>query len=161
MSLKNEEIVIRKATIKDIPSLIKMMMSIAKFERKLNSLKNADKKTLKFFSENLAKWLAEKDYYFFIAYSNDKPVGYIFGWKEYISEAYRNPYVGYICDCYIDEKQRGKGISRKLFEILTSEFKKIGLKELKLIVLSNSPAVQIWEKMGFKEEYKEMRLLLK
>jgi len=28
--------------------------------------------------------VSRKRLLFFIAYSNDKPVGYIFGWKEYI-----------------------------------------------------------------------------
>jgi len=52
-------------------------------------------------------------------------------------------------------RSREVRISRKLFEILTSEFKKIGLKELKLIVLSNSPAVQIWEKMDLRKNIKK------
>jgi ribosomal protein S18 acetylase RimI-like enzyme len=156
-----QSMIIRKAGMKDITSLKEMMLELAKYEHKISKLKTANSRTSKFISENLPKWLSKKDYFIFIAEDNNKTIGYIFGWKEYVSEAFRNAYVGYICDCYVSEKYRGKGISRKLLEILLKQFRKIGLKEAKLTVLSANPAVNIWNKIGFKEENKEMRLLLR
>ena len=151
---------IRKATKKDSSSLKDMMMALAKYEHDITSLKTANSETEKFISKYIPEWLAKEDHFIYIAEDNNKDIGYIFGWKEYVSEAYRNAYVGYICDCYVDEKQRGKGIAKKLVDRLLKQFKDIGLKEAKLIVLKDSPAVQVWNKLGFKEEYTEMRLIL-
>jgi ribosomal protein S18 acetylase RimI-like enzyme len=151
--------IIRKATKKDRLVLEKMFMELARYEHRLNKLKTADKKTQDFLSKNLPRWLTQKNYFIFIAEEGKKPIGYIFGWKEYISEAYRNPHVGYICDCYVNPEHRGNCVGKKLVARLLSEFKKLGLKEAKLTVLSCNPACKIWERLGFKEEYKEMRKL--
>jgi ribosomal protein S18 acetylase RimI-like enzyme len=151
---------IRKAVKKDIPALIELFMALAKNESKISHLKRADKKTREFFAKGLPKWIPRKNNVLLIAEDKDKPVGYIFGWKEYISEEYKNPYVGYICECYVDKKYRGQGIAQRLLEKINSSFKKMGLKEAKLIVGSKNPSRKVWEHLGFKEEYKEMRKLL-
>jgi len=151
---------IRQATKKDIPKLKEMMMSLARFEHKITSLKTANRTTQSFLANYLPKWISSKKYIIYIAEEKDKIAGFVFGWKEDVTAAYRNRYVGYICDCYVEEKYRGKGFGKALTNRLLAKFKKMGIKEAKLIVLSKSPSVDVWKNLGFCEEYKEMRKLL-
>lgn len=151
---------IRKATERDFDVLLENMFNICIYESKLSPVKVANKKTRAFLKKNLKSWITSKKYIFLVAEIDGKIEGYILGWKEYISEAFRNSYVGYICDCYVSESYRGKSIGKKLVKAITLEFKKIGIKELKLTVLTNSVSVKIWEKLGFKNVYSEMRRLI-
>ena len=49
----------------------------------------------------------------------------------------------------VDETYRGKGISQRLFNKLTEEFKKDGIEKFKVVVGSNLlPACRFYEKMG-------------
>ena len=154
------EVKIRPATPKDSNILLEMMFNICTYESKLSPVKIANEKTKKFLKKNLKTWITNKKYIFLVAEVDKKIAGYILGWKEYVSEAFRNNYVGYICDCYIDESFRGQSIGRKLTESITLKFKKLGLKEIKLTVLTNSISAKIWEKLGFENIYYEMRKLI-
>ncbi len=154
------EVKIRKATLKDRDTLLKMMFKICIYESKISPVKVANSRTKYFLKKNINSWITNKEYLFLVAEIEDNIEGYIFGWREYVTEACRNNYVGYICDCYVNEKFRKQAICKKLIEEITTKFKKKKIKELKLIALKGSISVKIWKKIGFKEIYSEMRKVL-
>ena len=63
---------------------------------------------------------------------------------------------------YTVPEYRGKGINRRIIEVLMDWAKENGLLELRLTVYhDNFPAIKAYEKVGFQEHLNEMRLRLK
>ncbi len=151
--------IIKKATKKDIPILLKFMMELQDLEHGLSNRIRADKKTKDFFKNIfIAKRINNPDYKFLIAWEDKKPVGICTGWKEYISPSYKNEYVGYVCQLIVCSEHRKKGIGKELLKKLASEFKQMGIKELKLeVALKNKKSIAFWKTLGFENLYLQMR----
>jgi len=151
--------IIKKATRKDLQVLLKYMMDLQDHEHKLCNRVRADAKTRELFEKRfIKKRIANPDYIFLIAWEGDQPAGIATGWNENVSNAYKNEYVGYICQLIVDPKFRGKGVGKKLAERITEEFKSMGIKELKIEVLhNNQSSVKFWKKFGFEDMYRHMR----
>ena len=148
---------IRKACVKDVPKLVELAMQLQKIENSFSSRVVCGQKTKEFFEMVFSKYLNDKDHIYLIA--EEKGImGLAFGWKENIHPIYKNEFVGYIADVIVDEKERGKGIGKELTKQLEVEFKKMGLKETKLIVQKdNKKAHKLWKKLGYEDLYIEMR----
>lgn len=151
--------IIKRAGRSDIPVLLKYMMDLQKFEHRLSERVRADDKTRSLFEKHfLKKRIGDPDYIFLVAWENDKPLGIISGWKENVSHAYKNEYVGYICQLIVDPQYRTKNIGKELVDQIIFEFKKIGIKELKTEVLCNNvKGIEFWKKLGFEDLYRQMR----
>lgn len=148
---------IRKAIINDVPKMVELTMQLRKIENSFSERVSCSKKTERFFYEVFEKHLFDKDYFYFVV-EDKEIIGLAFGWKENIFPVYKNDFVGYIADVIVDEKHRGKGIGKKLVTALELEFKKMGLKETKLLVLKdNVDSRKVWEKLGYSDLYIEMR----
>jgi len=148
---------IRKACAEDIPKLVELAMQLQKIENSFSSRVICGHKTKEFFEMVFSKYLNDEDYIFLVA-EEENIIGLAFGWKENIHPIYKNEFVGYIADVIVDEKERGKGIGKELTKQLEEEFKKMGLKETKLIVQKdNKKAHKLWEKLGYEDLYIEMR----
>ena len=148
---------IRQANNEDIASMVELAMQLQKIENSFSSRVVCGNKTKEFFEMVFSKYLDDKDYIFLVA-EEEGIVGLAFGWKENIYPVYKNEFVGYIADVIVDEKERGKGIGKELTKQLEEEFKKMGLKETKLIVQKdNKKAHKLWEKLGYEDLYIEMR----
>lgn len=86
----------------------------------------------------------------FGVYNDKKQVGYARIITDYIGFAY-------LCDVYIEEEFRGKGLSKLLMEEIVNHPK---LKNIKTWMLSTKDAHRLYEKYGFRpldEPYKFMR----
>jgi ribosomal protein S18 acetylase RimI-like enzyme len=67
--------------------------------------------------------------------------------------------VGWINDLYVKQPYRGKGYSKLLIEEAFKEFKMNGFTDVRLNVYShNDKAIKLYEKMGFKDVSKFMRV---
>ena len=148
---------IRKASQKDIPTLVNFAIKLRKIEHTLSDKINCGNRTKQFFEMVFNKYLDDKDHIFLVA-EEEKIVGIAYGWKENIYPIYKNEYVGYIADAIVDENERGKGTGKALVTALEEEFKKMGLKETKLLVLKNNmKAYGLWKEMNYEDLYIEMR----
>jgi ribosomal protein S18 acetylase RimI-like enzyme len=148
---------IRRAVIADIPIILGLIIQLRKIENSFSKRISCNKETKCFFEKVLPKILNDKDHVFFVA-EDKKIVGLVFGWKENIHPIYKNEFVGYIADVIVDKDYRGEGVGKKLVNTLEAEFKKMGLKETKLLVLKNNEkAHSLWKKIGYEELYVEMR----
>lgn len=69
--------------------------------------------------------------------------------------------IGWINDIYVKMPYRGKGYSKLLMEEALKEFRKNGYSDVRLNVYShNEKAIKLYEKMGFKDVSKFMKISL-
>lgn len=69
--------------------------------------------------------------------------------------------IGWINDLYVKAPYRGKGYSKLLMEEAFKEFRKNGYSDVRLNVYShNEKAMKLYEKMGFKDVSKFMKISL-
>lgn len=150
---------IRKAINKDTDAIIYFMMKLRKLEHNLTDFVNDNKKTRNFLlNEFILKRINHKDYFFFVAEENNKIIGTIVGWKEFISPVYKNENVLYLCDAIVDPAYRRRGIGKDLANALEVEGKKEGLNESVLEVLvDNTNSITFWKKMNYSPVYLKMR----
>ncbi len=150
--------IIKKATESDMPILLKFMMDLQRYEHMISNRVRADEKTKNMFKHFIRKRINNPNYVFLIAIENGKPAGIITGWKEDVSNAYKNKHIGYICQLIVNPLFQRRKIGKKLFDEISMEFKKMGLRELKIEVLfKNNKGIKFWQSCGFKNLYREMR----
>ena len=155
---------IRKATVKDIPSLIKLFRGIVKYHKKIytkddkfynKEIKNVKQIWVKFIKKNVNN----KDFLILIVYDGKKPIAYCISLIKKNIPIYKIKKYGYVSDLYVDKKYRGKGIGKKLLKKSKEFFRKNKLKFMSLeINHNNDPSIKFYEKYGFKEYYKSMRI---
>ena len=151
-------IVVKKATTNDIPILLDYMMQLQQFEHKLSERARADEKTKAFFKDYL-KRIGDPSYVFLVAWNETHTVGIATGWKEHVSNAYKNEFVGFVCQVIVDPAFRGNGVGKQLFEAIKTEFKSMGVRELKAEVLHNNPeSIRFWKSVGFEDFIVQLRM---
>lgn len=101
------------------------------------------------FSNILELWLTNPEYFIFVAEENNQIIGYICGTVKNKPLRVLNK-EGSIEEWYVEEKYRGKGMGKQLYEELLKEFKKAGCTHLGLrVYTANNSAINIYRKMGF------------
>ncbi len=91
----------------------------------------------------------------------EKIVGYISGWIEQKAPIYHNREYGYLSNIYVKETHRGQGIAKMLIDTLIYWFNQKNIKHVELTVdVRNPAAINAFEKQGFKEFLKRMKLTL-
>lgn len=129
---------IKKATLKDIKTVLKFQSLLNKYESKFAKFKINKNKTL--------KALKDKKVAYFIAYSKE-PVG--------CAEVYLKGKSAIMSGTFILPKFREKGLAKALFKARKSWAKNNKVKELKLKVYSkNKRAILVWSKLGYKTQSK-------
>lgn len=103
----------------------------------------------KTFLEVLELWLNNPEYQVYVAEENSQLIGYICGIVKNKPLRVLNK-EGSIEEWYVEEKYRGKGMGKQLYEELLKEFKKAGCTHLGLrVYTANNSAINIYRKMGF------------
>lgn len=139
----NQAIEVKKADSSNIKDLIQLIEKLAHFEN-LNPPDDAAKRRL----ENDA--LSDNPpYEAFIAYLDDRPVGYITYFYTY------STFIGkptlFLEDIFVLEDVRKKGMGRELFRLCLKEAKKKGCARMEWTVLTwNENAIDFYERMGGK-----------
>lgn len=87
--------------------------------------------------------------------------GYISGWIEQKAPIYHNKEYGYLSNIYVAKTHRGQGAAKLLVNALLEWFRQKKIKHVELTVdVRNPAAIKAFEKHGFKEFLKRMRLSL-
>ncbi|MEG0731210.1 MAG: GNAT family N-acetyltransferase [Vagococcus sp.] len=134
---------IKNGTTENLDELIELFDQYRQFYKQ-----NSDKKQAKSF---LSERLNNQDSMIYIAYLNDKPVGFTQLFPSFSSVSMEKMWI--LNDLYIAPSARKKGIADELMKTAINFSKETNSKGLRLETSSdNYPAQQLYEKIGFKRE---------
>jgi len=146
---------IRKATLEDLPFLLKFEQGIISAERPFDETLLHEK----FHYYDLSERIKGPDAEVVVAEINGIVVG---GGSAVIKEG--KPYnkfsqYAFLGFMYVEPAYRGQGVNKLVIEKLVAWANERGLKEIRLQVYSdNLPAIRAYEKVGFAKILTEMRL---
>ena len=136
-----KEFSIRKATVDDIPLILEMIKSLAKYEKLLDEVVATEDVLRNSLFENPTT--AEV----IIGYYDNNPVGFALFFHNF-STFLGKPGL-YLEDLYIQENMRGKGFGKKLLSHLAKIAKERGCERLEWWVLDwNKPSIEFYKKLG-------------
>lgn len=151
------ELVIRKARLVDMPTLLKHEQKIIDYERAFND--DIEKEDAKYY--NLHSLISSSNSVVFVGEINGEIIatGYALikkGLPQFVYDNYT--YLGFM---YVTPEYRGKGINAKIIEATKKWSKERGIKHLRLQVYTeNISAIKAYEKLGFKTELQDMKLTI-
>ncbi|MEI7719124.1 MAG: GNAT family N-acetyltransferase [archaeon] len=94
-----------------------------------------------------------KSTFLFVAEENKQVVGFVSFYIEKNISWFRVKKYGFIDECCVLKKFRGKGIARELIEFAESNLKKKGIDYVMLKTsIGNKNSQQTWEHLGYKKE---------
>ena len=95
--------------------------------------------------------------YSFVAEENSEIKGFLFA---NLVDAWYGTYIN-VTMMGVTKSARGKGIGTKLLELAVNSVKKGGFEKIELtVLLDNNPAINVYEKLGFKKTKYLMRKFL-
>ena len=131
---------IRKGTKQDLSSVLDLIHELALFEKAPEQVTN----TVNDMEED--GFGKNPVFNFYVAELNNKIIGIAVYFIKYSTWKGKGLYLD---DLFVTEKFRGKGIGKKLFDIIIEEAKKINAKQLHWQVLDwNTPAIDFYKKYG-------------
>jgi ribosomal protein S18 acetylase RimI-like enzyme len=85
--------------------------------------------------------------------------GFLIGTVEREIPIYRLEEYGFIHDVWVEPEYRNEGLARQMVALAVERFTGIGMRQVRLDVLvSNEPALGLFEKCGFRTSIYEMLL---
>ena len=157
-----EDYIIRKAEIKDIPALNKLLYEVHKVHSDIRpDLFRVDAK--KYTDDELTKILTNETTPVFV-YDDGEIQGYAFAiitdHKNDLSLVpYKNVYIDDLC---VEKDCRGKGVGKKLYEYVLTFAKSINAYNVTLNVWAgNDAALKFYEKVGLHVQKTGMEVILK
>ncbi|RLI68286.1 MAG: hypothetical protein DRP02_12880 [Candidatus Gerdarchaeota archaeon] len=150
---------IRKAKQNDIDAIVKLNEQLADYHRKIDKYYKPGSETRKGFRKYLLEIIRKRNVKIMVAETNNKIIGYFIGTIEKAKPFVVPKKIGRISGAFVEEKYRKSGIGRMMFDELVQWFKKNKIKHIELSVDSrNEIGIKAWQKFGFKEFMKKMRL---
>lgn len=150
-----EKIKFRKASIKDLPTLFEFEQGIIEAERPFDP--NLKAGHINYY--DIKAMIQSENVEVLVASIEDELVA-----SSYIKIKEAKPYedhafYGYIGFMYVKPNFRGRGISTRMIEELTSWARNKNLSEIRLEVYDeNHSAIRAYEKAGFNRQMVEMRM---
>ena len=161
----NVEIVIRKATIKDIEQIYEVCLDMVNSEDKsarkiggyLLDIRNRRKDFVSSSKRELLREIKEKNTVYLVAQAGNIIVGYARG--EFLAK--KDPFfkpikIGYLHALVVLNKWRSYGIASKLNSELEKWFRKKKCSQIHLEVFENNDAIKIYENWGYKRFINKM-----
>ncbi|MDD7915429.1 GNAT family N-acetyltransferase [Polaribacter ponticola] len=151
----NESILIRKANLDDIKTLLDFEQGVIIAEKPLDPFLSKDK----IFYYNIPELIVSENANLLVAVSNNELVASGYLRIENSKQYHKNPQHGYIGFMFVKPSFRGKRISTLILNSLKDWAKEKNLKELRLDVYSNNDgAVKAYERFGFTKSLVNMRM---
>ena len=148
-----------KARPEDIGQIADLQQGLMFHEKKIDpTFFDISKHARERFVEFAKKKIENRNSRLLVAVVGDKIVAYILGWVKERPPVYKLKKVGYISDCFVMKKFRGKGIGEKLTQRMLAWFRTKKLNRVELVVTSrNKLGLTAWKNLGFEEYRKIMR----
>jgi len=150
---------IREASPNDIDAIVELNEQLADYHRKIDKYYKPGSETRKGFRKHLSEIIRKRNVKILVAETGNKVVGYFIGTIEKAKPYVVPENIGRISDAFVEERYRKSGIGRMMFDELIRWFKKNKIRYIELSVDSrNETGIKAWQKFGFKEFMKRMRL---
>ena len=152
-----EEIIIRKATLDDISTLLVFEQGVIAAERPFDStLKNGP---VNYY--DIEKLITSPDVELVVAATEKKIIGSGYARIENAKPYLKHRQHGYLGFMYVLPDYRGKGVNKKIITALAKWCASKNITELRLDVYQNNEAaIKAYEKTGFTKHMIEMRMEL-
>jgi ribosomal protein S18 acetylase RimI-like enzyme len=144
------KVVIRTATRRDVPAIVKLWEELMDFHRVRDPLftraRNGSRLFAKFVEANLRSDAA----CVLVAAADGRIIGYCQGMLEQHPPALAHPQYGQILDFMVTADYRRAGIGEQMFEVLCDWFRREGIRRVEVRhSTANELAARFWPKMGF------------
>jgi ribosomal protein S18 acetylase RimI-like enzyme len=150
---------IRTAKKEDIPVIAELNSQLADYHREMDTYYKPGSETREEFKDYLSKIIEEESIRILVAESNSTLIGYSIGTIEVAKRFITPEKIGKISDAFIKPAHRNKGIGKEMIDDLLCWFKQNEIQYVELSVDSkNKNSIAAWEKFGFRECMKKMRL---
>lgn len=159
---------IRPARQDDIPAVLPMVAKICQFHERIDPAKYG---FIDHPEERYRHWLGkrvEDERSVFLvadaagASEPARPVGFLIGTVEQEIPIYHLKEFGFIHDVWVEENYRNEGVARQMATLAIERFRQIGVKQLRLDVLTNNePAIALFKACGLRPATTEMLMELK
>lgn len=158
--------IIRKATLKDLPTIISLWKEFIKYhnevlvkrDKKLQPFLAKKKNAVNIIQKYLKDQIKSKNAEIYLAEIKGKPVGYSLIYIKKNIPIFKLERIGDISDLFVKKEFRGKGISNKLKDNAIKWFKKRGIKNMVVNVhCENKSAYSVFKRWGFFDYHLEMR----
>ena len=152
---------IKEACLSDFDAMSDLENQV--FHIHLNARPDMIKPKLPFNKDYFETCLSDEDIKIFVFEENGEILGYCITKKSGYNDhhLYRDMTILDINDMCVDEKARGKGIGRQLFDRAKDHAKEIGAVKIELSVWSfNINARQFYERLGMKERTIRMEIMI-
>jgi len=150
-----EQLIIRKAVLNDLDTLLVFEQGVISAERPFDTTLKND--PINYY--DIEKMIAADDIELVVAVSEDKVIGSgyarIENAKPYLKH-HQHAYLGFM---YVVPEYRGKGVNKIIIDTLAKWAAAKNITELRLDVYQNNTgAVKAYEKAGFSKHMTEMRM---
>lgn len=150
-----EEIILRQAVPADLPTLLTFEQNIIAAERPFDT--TLQEGYISYY--DLEKMLHADDAFIVVAVFNNTLIASGYAQiknSDVFLKHKRHAYLGFM---YVVPEQRGKGVSKKIIELLIAWCRQHDITELRLDVYDkNTTAIKAYEKAGFTKHLVEMRM---
>jgi len=143
---------IRKAMLSDVDDISPLNCMLMKHHEKIDKYwavkEDAQKRAVRF----LKMTIRSPKGMVFVAEDGGKIIGYALGYLKKLPPISKMDQVGELCDCFVLERYRRRGIGKKLSAELFKWFRSKGMKYAELNVdVRNTPGLKAWKNFGFEE----------
>ena len=153
---------IRKAQIQDIETICRLLEQVLKVHHagRPDLFRESGKK---YDEKALQEMLQCPENPIFVYEEDGAVLGYIMCQEHAISgSALKSVKTLYIDDLCVEEKERGKGVGKKLFQFVKDYAQENGFYNITLHVWEGNPgAKQFYESLGLKPQYTNLELIIK
>jgi diamine N-acetyltransferase len=144
------DIIIRKATKKDLSELYKLDLKLYQYHEVLGDMYRIGAKAEQFMKEDVAKMVRSRTTTIFIAEIDSKLVGMAAAKIHKTFPGHSISRVGEVSDIYILPAYRKKDVASKLLGACDSWFVKNNIHELSVTIYDkNTEATAFWKKKGY------------
>jgi len=144
-------VVIRSATLRDIPDIVRLWEELMDFHRELDPFFTRARNGADLFRRFVEQNVGNDAACVLVAVVEDGIVGYCQGMIDHHPPALAEPDYGQVLDFMVTAGRRNTGIGRQMFETLREWFRKEGIRRIEVRHSTlNDLAAQFWPKMGFR-----------
>jgi len=150
MKINTEEIVIRRATVRDGPAIWELWKELVDFHEHLNPAFKRSAKADVAFKSYIKERLRDDNSVVFMASAGEQKVGYCLACIAHHFPVFEIEEYGLINDLVVTAAVRHQGIGERLFRQAMTWFREreVGRVELRA-ALDNIVSTSFWRKMGF------------